>query len=80
MSLVAFLEVHRTAGNVCPVDLAPLLQYCGSIQLSAGGESLDVNVQPSVISVTPTLPTSTVRLQTYVPRLAAVPPLTWIMT
>ncbi len=59
MALVANIEVLRGAGNACPVDLGTLFKHCGSILLNVGSHPHShVNVHPSSICVTPTLPTS----------------------
>lgn len=59
MSLVASLDIVN-AGGICAVDITALFHFCNSIPIVVGGEPHSVDVQPSTICVTPTLPSMTV--------------------
>ncbi|KAK0656884.1 hypothetical protein B0T16DRAFT_48422 [Cercophora newfieldiana] len=51
----AALQVVHGPGNVCHVDLTTILPACASIEVAVDAPHW-VNVQPSVVYVTPTAP------------------------
>ncbi|KAB5549519.1 hypothetical protein GE09DRAFT_176569 [Coniochaeta sp. 2T2.1] len=57
MSLITTISILRNPGGVCPIDVTALLQLCrGGIDIIVGEQPHAVDVQPSTISITPTLP------------------------